>query len=133
MKRSTNSPTEDQKENTTQQQHTFKEEFGTLHHDLQAILQHAKNSGLDLTKDVGQDLWKRIESVAEKASNINQRVGHSAGDFLSHQFSKTKEKTQQYVCDAESTIKEHPLASVMISFSVGLLFSKVVGLWHSSH
>ncbi|QOL19896.1 DUF883 family protein [Candidatus Bodocaedibacter vickermanii] len=122
MKKSTNSPNRPQK-NIEAEYHTFGEEFANLNKDLQTILQHAKSAGADLSKDAGREVWSQIENIASRASDINKWISSSASDFLNHKYELTKEKAQQYASDLESTVKEHPIQSLAVSFGIGLLFS----------
>lgn len=133
MKKSTNSPNILQENDTQKHTASFREEFSKLNEDLQTILHHVKSSGAEWTKDVSLDVRSRIESIAERIGDINKKVGDSAGEFINAQLARTKEKTQEYADDLEATIKAHPIASVTVSFGVGLLISKVLGSCQSSH
>jgi len=102
----------------------------TLH--KQQLLQHVKDSGSTLAKDVSHDIVTRAENMMTHIADLNHKVGGSAADFLKNQVAKTKEKTKEYADDVEETIKEHPLSSIVISFGVGLILAKVLWPWHSS-
>lgn len=134
MKKSTGSLSEILDKNEAQKEsQTFKEEFSKLNEDLQTILRHVKSSGSELTKDVSNEVWSKMEGVASRLSEINQKVTNSASNFVNSQVSHAKEKTQEYANDLENTIRAKPLTSVAISFGIGLIISRVLGSWHSSH
>jgi ElaB/YqjD/DUF883 family membrane-anchored ribosome-binding protein len=132
MKKSTNSPRNYINNSTEAQSHSFKEEFSKLNEDLQVILQHVKDSGSTLAKDVSHDIVTRAENMMTHIADLNHKVGGSAADFLKNQVAKTKEKTKEYADDVEEAIKEHPLSSIVVSFGVGLILAKVLWPWHSS-
>lgn len=132
MAKSTNLSTQTRKHIDDQRQ-TFGDEFSKLNQDLQTILQHVKTAGVEMTKDVSQDVWSRLENVASRVSDFNRQITNSTGDFISHHLEKTKEIAQEYTDNLENAIKENPIKSVAISFGIGLLISKVLGSWHSSH
>jgi ElaB/YqjD/DUF883 family membrane-anchored ribosome-binding protein len=132
MAKSTNLSTQTRKDVNDHRQ-SFGDEFSKLNQDLQTILQHVKTAGVDMTKDVSQDVWSRMENIASRVSDFNKQISSSTGDFVSHHLEKTKEIAQEYSDNLENAIKENPIKSVAISFGVGLLISKVLGSWHSSH
>lgn len=132
MAKSTNLSAQTRKDVNDHHQ-SFEAEFSKLNQDLQTILQHVKTAGVDMTKDVSQDVWSRMENVASRVSDFNKQISSSTGDFVSHHLEKTKEIAQEYSDNLENAIKENPIKSVAISFGVGLLISKVLGSWHSSH
>lgn len=132
MAKSTNLSTQTLK-NIGDNRPSFGDEFSKLNQDLQTILQHVKTAGVDMTKDVSQDVWSRMENIASRVSDFNKQISTSTGDFVSHHLEKTKEIAQEYTDNLENAIKENPIKSVAISFGVGLLISKVLGTWHSSH
>lgn len=131
MAKSTNLSTQTRK-NIDDQRQSFGDEFSKLNQDLQTILQHVKTAGVEMTKDVSQDVWSRLENVAGRVSDFNRQITSSTGDFISHHLEKTKEVAQEYTDNLENSIKENPIKSVAISFGIGLLISKVLGSWHSS-
>lgn len=131
MAKSTNLSTQTRK-NIDDQSQSFGDEFSKLNQDLQTILQHVKTAGVEMTKDVSQDVWSRLENVAGRVSDFNRQITSSTGDFISHHLEKTKEVAQEYTDNLENSIKENPIKSVAISFGIGLLISKVLGSWHSS-
>lgn len=135
MQKSTNSTPVD---NSNPKQHpevtaqSFKEEFSQLNEDMGIILHHLKESGATLAKDVSHDLMARAETITSRLASLNNRLSSTAIDFMKHQASRTREKTQEYSAELESTIKEHPLSSIMISFGIGVVISRVFDSWHSS-
>lgn len=134
MKKSTSSLSEIIDKNGAEKEaQSFKKEFSKLNEDLQTILRHVKSSGSELTKDVSNEVWSKMEGVASRLSDINQKVTNSASDFVDTQITNAKEKTQEYANDLENTIRKNPLSSVAISFGIGLIISRVLGSWHSSH
>jgi ElaB/YqjD/DUF883 family membrane-anchored ribosome-binding protein len=129
MKKSTGSSKIDK--NIDDQRKTLSEEFAQLNQDFQTILQHVKHAGSELTKDASQEVWSRVERIAAKFMDINERFTSITGGYVANGFAKTKEKSYEYAHELETKVKEHPLPSVAISFGVGLIISKVIGSWLS--
>jgi len=87
---------------------------------------------IDLLKD-------EIESLRSELSNMKEGTSNKTFDFVDglsadetikdfqEEFSKIRDKTDQVSLELKEKIKENPLQSVSIAFSLGLLIAKVFG------